>query len=212
MSAGLSAQHYRARTLRGKRLFDVTLSVAALAGLTPVLAAIAATVKFTSPGPVLYRGQRVGRGGRAFTIYKFRTMTHGSERPGPLTTAANDPRITRVGRFLRRYKLDELPQLLNVVRGDMSLVGPRPEFEQWLHLYTPRELAILSVRPGITDYSSIEFIDLGRIVGESNPDEQYLEKVFHRKNALRLRYVEELSWRRDLQILATTMWRIVFPT
>ncbi len=194
------------KVVRGKRLFDIVVSAAGLVLLAPFLGLVWMAIRFTSPGPALYRGCRVGRGGSDFEILKFRTMW---DRPSEqLTTSLDDPRITPVGRHLRHYKLDELPQLVNVLRGDMSIVGPRPEFRRWIELYTPRELAILSVRPGITDFASVEFIDLDAFVGASNADERYLTEAFARKNGLRLRYVEAMGWSTDLQVIARTLARL----
>lgn len=197
----------RAAGVPGKRAFDVVVAGCALVVLAPLLAVIWCVVKATSRGPAVYRGARVGLHGQPFEIFKFRSMYVGSSTQ--LTTALNDARITRVGRVLRRYKLDELPQLVNVLGGEMSLVGPRPEFQQWVDLYSPQEMRILTVRPGITDLASIEFIELDRHVGEEHADARYLEVAFHRKNQLRLKYVDEMSWHTDLSILKRTLARLV---
>lgn len=195
------------RTVRGKRAFDVVVASCGLVALSPIIVMTWCAVRLTSRGPAIYRGERVGLHGRRFEILKFRSMYVDSS--SQLTTALGDPRITSVGRFLRRHKLDELPQLVNVIRGDMSLVGPRPEFQQWVDLYTPDEMRILTVRPGITDYASIEFIELDRHVGAVDADARYLEVAFHRKNALRLKYVDEISWHTDLTILRRTLTRLI---
>jgi lipopolysaccharide/colanic/teichoic acid biosynthesis glycosyltransferase len=194
------------KLVRGKRLFDIVVSAAGLVLLAPFLGVIWITVRLTSRGPAIYKGYRVGMGGRDFEILKFRTMWNQPTKQ--LTTALDDPRITPIGRRLRRYKLDELPQLVNVLRGEMSIVGPRPEFRSWIELYTARQLAILSVRPGITDFASVEFIDLDAVVGSSDADERYLTEAFVRKNDLRLRYVGEMSWSTDLQVIARTLARL----
>lgn len=196
-----------AKTLRGKRSFDVVVSALGLVLLAPLMAGVAVAVRFSSSGPVLFRGKRVGLLGADFEILKFRTMWDRSYTQ--LTTAQNDQRVTRVGRWLRRYKLDELPQLVNVLRGDMSLVGPRPEFRQWVELYDEREREILRVRPGITDFASLEFVDLAGVVGEHDADDRYLSEAFARKNALRLHYVETMSWATDVKLLASTVVAIV---
>jgi lipopolysaccharide/colanic/teichoic acid biosynthesis glycosyltransferase len=187
------------------------VALSALAVLSPVMLLIGLLVRVSSPGPAIYRGTRVGRGGREFQIYKFRTMRHEPlSQVTQLTTSLGDPRITPLGRWLRRYKVDELPQLLNVVRGDMSIVGPRPEFAQWVELYEPDEFAtILSVRPGLTDFASLRFIDLDKVVGPSNADEEYLRKTFIEKNRLRIRYVDEMSWRTDLRLIGRTALGVV---
>lgn len=196
-----------ARRVRGKRAFDLVAAGCGLVVLSPLMVLAWCAVRLTSRGPAIYRGVRVGLHGRPFEILKLRSMYVGSS--SQLTTALGDPRITPVGRVLRRYKLDELPQLINVIRGDMSLVGPRPEFQQWVDLYTTDEMQILNVRPGITDYASIEFIELDRHVGAEDADARYLEVAFHRKNELRLKYVDEIGWRADLEILRRTLKMLV---
>src|SRR5579864_1941072 len=157
-----------------KRLFDLLTSLLALSILSPVLLLIAAAIKLDSRGPVLFRQQRVGLHGREFRIHKFRTMVEDAARRGPQLTSGNDPRITRVGAFLRRYKLDELPQLIDVVRGDMSIVGPRPEVPRYVALYPPdvRQI-ILSVRPGITDAASVTYRDESADLARAADAEQF---------------------------------------
>lgn len=188
-----------------KRTFDVFLAVCGLAVLWPVLAACAVAVKLDSRGPVFYRGLRTGRHGRPFRIWKFRSMVSDAESRGGTTTGDADPRITRVGRVLRRYKLDELPQLWNVLCGDMSFVGPRPEVAEYTDGYTAEERRILDVRPGITDLSSIEFRDLQSHVGTLDPDGVYRREILPRKNRLRLQYVERQSLALDVAILFRTV-------
>lgn len=192
-----------------KRGLDVCLAVLGLAVLWPVLVACAIAVKWDSAGPVFYRGVRTGRHGKPFRIWKFRSMVIDAEARGGSTTGDGDPRITRVGRMLRRSKLDELPQLWNVLRGDMSFVGPRPEVAEYTDLYTPDERRILDVRPGITDLSSIEFSDLQAHVGTADPDGTYRRDVLPRKNRLRLQYVEQQSLPLDLAILVRTVLLVV---
>ena len=191
--------------LAGKRQFDVIIVAGALVVLSPLLAFCALAVRLSSRGPILYRGQRVGQGGGDFEILKFRTMRVDHSERDQLTTARNDRRVTRVGSFLRRYKLDELPQLVNVLRGDMSIVGPRPEFRAWVDYYTDEEMAIFSVRPGLTDYSSIALVRLGDMVDAERADAQYLELILPRKNELRLKYISNLSWHTDLVLIAATV-------
>lgn len=188
-----------------KRAFDVAVATVGLLMLWPLLLACAAAVRLSSPGPVLYRGVRTGRQGQPFAILKFRSMVVDAELAGGTTTAAEDPRITRVGAFLRKYKLDELPQLINVLRGDMSVVGPRPEVAEYTDAYTDQERLILSVRPGITDLSSLEFHDLQAIVGGGDADATFRREVLPRKNALRLQYVQERSLWLDGVILLRTI-------
>src|SRR5262249_44772206 len=149
-----------------KRALDITASAIALAALAAPLLAIGIAIKLESPGPMLYRGVRIGKGGKPFRLNKFRTMVVGDGK-GPTTTSENDPRITRVGRLLRRLKLDELPQLANVLVGEMSLVGPRPEVPRYVEMFTEEERQILTVRPGITDFASIRFHNEGEIVAAS---------------------------------------------
>ncbi len=177
--------------------------------LTPVLAVIAMAVKLTSAGPVFYRGVRVGRGGRRFRIFKFRTMVENAEQLGGTTTGANDSRVTDLGRFLRAHKLDELPQLINVIAGQMSLVGPRPEVPEYADAYSDEERLILSVRPGITDLSSLQFIDLQAHVGTDDPDRVFQEKVLPEKNRLRIEYVKTRSFGKDLHILWLTLMHVL---
>jgi lipopolysaccharide/colanic/teichoic acid biosynthesis glycosyltransferase len=188
-----------------KRVLDVTASAAGLVVLMPVIGVLAVAIKLDSTGPVFYRGERIGLGGRPFRMLKFRTMVSDAERRGGTSTSDRDPRITRVGRALRRGKLDELPQLLNVLAGDMSLVGPRPQVAHDVAKYSAAERALLSVRPGITDYASIRFRDEGRILaGEPDPDEAYIRLIRPEKIRLGLEYVETASLAVDLKILVRT--------
>jgi lipopolysaccharide/colanic/teichoic acid biosynthesis glycosyltransferase len=192
-----------------KRLFDIACALFGLVVLAPFLAAVALLIKLGSPGPVFYRGARVGRDGRRFRIFKFRTMVVDAEQLGATSTPEDDPRITRVGAFLRRYKLDEFPQLFNVVTGDMSLVGPRPEVPSGVELYTEAERALLSVRPGITDYASIRFSNEGEILrGSSDPDRDYQLLIAPEKKRLGLEYVRRHSLGIDIKILLATFWKL----
>ena len=193
-----------------KRLFDVVSAGIGLLVLAPVLAAVALAIKMESRGPVFYRGQRAGLHGKPFRIFKFRTMVMDADKIGGPTSAADDPRITRVGGFLRRYKLDELPQLLNVLTGEMSLVGPRPEVVQEVLLYTEDEKRLLEVRPGITDWASIQFRNEGEILrGSADPHAAYREKIRPEKIRLGLEYVERRSFLTDCKIIATTLKAIL---
>ena len=177
----------------------------------PLLLIIALMVRMDSEGNVFYRGVRTGKHGRQFRIFKFRTMVANAEQCGGGSTAKNDPRVTRIGRTLRKYKLDELPQLINVLRGEMSLVGPRPELPCYTQCYRGDELLILSVDPGITDYASIELFQLGDTLGSIDADRIYEERVFPVKNALRIKYVKEQSLAVDMSILICTLGRIFTP-
>jgi lipopolysaccharide/colanic/teichoic acid biosynthesis glycosyltransferase len=166
-------------------------------------------IKFCSPGPVFYRGARVGLGGKLFAMLKFRTMVVNAEALGGSATAADDPRITTLGKFLRRYKLDELPQLLNVLFGDMSLVGPRPEVEKYVNLYSPGEKAILTVRPGITDWASIWNSNEAAVLeGSRDPEKAYEELIRPTKLTLQLLYVRNHSLFVDLKILVHTALKL----
>ena len=190
-----------------KRIFDFVVAGAGFLVLSPVLVVIALAVAVSSPGPVLFRQQRVGLHGRPFEILKFRTMANAPEGTGPLVTAAGDRRITPVGRVLRAAKLDELPQLWNVVRGDMSLVGPRPEVAKYVALYPPGVAEkVLSVRPGITDEASIRYRDEAGILAlAEDPERAYVEEVLPRKLEIYLRYAERHSLAGDLGILFRTL-------
>lgn len=191
-----------------KRAFDIVCSVIGLIVLAPLLCVLALVVKIGSNGPVFYRPPRSGRGGVPFRIWKYRTMVVNADKIGGGSTAKDDPRVTKVGGFLRKYKLDELPQLINVLVGEMSLVGPRPELPQYTALYEGDEKLILSVRPGITDYASIEFADLAAVLGSDHADRVYEEQIFHKKNALRLKYVRERSFAGDIVLIFRTLIRI----
>lgn len=189
-----------------KRLLDFTFSVLGLVVFSPLFAVVAVLIKIGSKGPVFYRGIRTGRCGKPFRIFKFRTMVANAEQVGGTSTAETDPRITRIGRWLRKYKIDELPQILNVLKGEMSLVGPRPEVEEYTHLYTPEEMGILNVLPGITDLSSIRFRDLNEILARAgDPDRYFAENVLPIKNQLRLEYVRNRSLWVDFKIIFHTL-------
>ncbi len=190
-----------------KRLLDLIGAGMGLLLLAPLLVLLAAAVKLDSPGPVFYRQVRVGRGGREFRIHKFRSMTHDPGERGPQLTVGGDARITRVGALLRRSKLDELAQLIDVLRGDMSLVGPRPEVPRYVAAY-PADLRekVLSVRPGITDFASIEFRDENDLLARSaDPERAYREQVLPIKLALQARYVDEAGVGTDLKLIARTL-------
>lgn len=189
-----------------KRAFDVILSGAFLVLIFPLLLLLAAWVRIDSRGPVLYRGTRVGRGGTLFRMFKFRTMVVDAEKLGASSTPDDDPRLTAAGRILRRYKLDELPQLINVFRGEMSFVGPRPQVQWAVDRYTPEERALLSVRPGITDWASIKFHNEGRILRSStDPDGDYLRLIEPEKTRLGLEYVRRRSLSTDVRIILQTV-------
>lgn len=192
-----------------KRLFDLLLSTAGLIVLAVPLAIIAVCIKLDSRGPLCYRGERVGRHGRRFRIAKFRTMVVDADKIGGSSTADDDPRITRVGAFLRRWKLDELPQLLNVLAGSMSLVGPRPQVPWAVDLYSDEEKRLLNVRPGMTDYASLVFRNEGEILrGSDDPDGDYLRIIAPGKNALGLEYVRSHGPWVDTKLIVATLLAI----
>lgn len=193
-----------------KRLFDIIFSSVGILFLSPVLIVLAVLIKLGSPGSVFYKGVRIGRHGKPFRILKFRTMVMIADQIGGPSTADDDPRITRIGKFIRKYKLDEIPQLINVLRGEMSFVGPRPEVPQEVNLYTEKEKALLNVRPGITDYASIKFHNEGEILrGSQDPHEAYRRLIRPEKIRLGLEYVKGQSMMVDLKILLDTFKTLV---
>ena len=188
-----------------KRLFDLVGSCLGLLLLSPVLAIIAFRIKRFDGGPVFYVGRRIGKNGKPFGMYKFRTMVLNADKVGGSSTPDDDPRITPVGKMLRRHKLDELPQLFNVVRGEMSLVGPRPQVQWAVELYTPEQREVLTVPPGITDYATVRFPNEGEILkGSTDPDRDYMEKIHPEKMRLSLQYVRNRSLLTDFKVLAQT--------
>jgi lipopolysaccharide/colanic/teichoic acid biosynthesis glycosyltransferase len=172
-----------------KRVFDLALSIPALVVLLPVLIGIAIAVRVDSRGPVFYRAQRVGKDGKLFRLFKFRTMITDADKRGPGITTAQDSRITRVGRFLRRTKLDEFPQLINVISGDMSLVGPRPEDPRYVALYTAEQRKVLSIRPGITSPASVEYRNEESLLHGEDWETRYIGEIMPAKLAIDLDYV-----------------------
>ena len=193
-----------------KRTFDFVSSLVGLILISPVLLMIVILIKREDGGPVFYRGLRVGRLGRPFRIFKFRTMVVNAEKLGGPSTANDDPRISKIGIFLRKYKLDELPQLINVLKGAMSIVGPRPEVPMYVEMFTEEEKVILNVRPGMTDWASLWNIDEGTILeGSLDPEKTYKEKIRPEKIRLQLKYVKERSFWKDLKIIVQTIITII---
>lgn len=188
-----------------KRVLDILISGAALSILWPAYLVIGLLIAAEDGLPVFYRAERGGYRGKTFRICKFRSMVKNADKIGGGTTSLRDPRITKVGNFLRKTKLDEIPQLGQVFLGKMSLIGPRPELLRYVSQYQGEELEILQVRPGITDYSSVEFINLDEIVGTENADEMYEKHVLKKKNALRVKYARTVSFRTDVYILFKTV-------
>jgi len=192
-----------------KRAFDILTSSTALLLLLPLFLLLALAVALSSPGGAFFRQTRVGKEGRSFSLLKFRSMRPGSEAQGQITVGGRDPRITGIGYFLRKSKLDELPQLLNVLIGDMSIVGPRPEVPKYVALYTAAQREVLSVRPGITGLASIAYIDENEVLGRSSDAERtYIEEVMPAKLVLDLRYVKDKGLVRDLGIIFGTLRRL----
>lgn len=192
-----------------KRIFDITLSLFGLIILLPFMLIIAILIKLDSKGPVFFKQIRVTKNGREFKIFKYRTMRVGSDKYSQITVG-KDGRITKIGSFLRKYKLDEIPQLINVLIGDMSLVGPRPEVPKYVALYTEEQEEILKVRAGITDYASIEFSNENDLLAsEEDPEKAYIEKVMPKKIELNKKYLSEISVLTDIKIILLTIKKIL---
>ena len=189
-----------------KRWLDFTIALVAIIVASPIILLFSLAVLIDSGLPIFYTPLRCGYDGKPFRIIKYRTMVKNADKIGGGTTALNDPRITKVGSILRKVKADEIVQLFNVLTGTMSFVGPRPELLQYTEQYTEEESVILKVRPGITDYSSLEFINLDEIVGGENADEMYEKYVLKRKNQLRIKYAEDVSFKTDFIILLKTVY------
>lgn len=193
-----------------KRSFDMAFSLIGVIAVSPLFTLISIWIKLDSPGPVFYRGARVGLHGKPFRIYKFRSMVINADRIGGPSTAGDDPRITRSGKFIRKYKLDELPQLINVLKGEMSLVGPRPEVQMYVDMFTEEEKAILGMRPGITDWASLWNPDEGAILaGSPDPEKTYMEKLRPEKIRLQLLYARKQSFWVDIKILVATLLTVL---
>ena len=192
------------------RLLDIIFSTLGIIILLPFFIIICLIIKADSKGGCFYIQERIGKDGKPFGIYKFRTMRSGADSAGLLTIGTNDKRITRVGSFLRKTKIDELPQLWNVLKGEMSIVGPRPEVEKYVLLYTEEQRKVLSVRPGITDYASIEYVNENEILSQaSDPDRAYIEEVMPHKIKLSMRYLEHYCVSEYLKIIFLTLKKII---
>lgn len=192
------------------RLFDILFAGIGLTVLSPLLAVLYLLVCIESPGGGFYRQKRVGKNGKDFWLYKFRSMRKGADKKGLITVGGHDSRITHTGYFIRKYKLDELPQLFNVLRGDMSLVGPRPEVRKYVDMYTSEQRKVLSIRPGITDYASIEYADENVILGQSaNPDKTYIEQIMPDKIRLNMKYIANHSIGEYFKIIFLTFKKII---
>jgi len=195
----------------GKRIFDIFFSSLGLIFFSPLLILVAILIKLDSSGPILFRQKRVGKNGKIFRIYKFRTMKKNAEEKGiHFTTPNTDPRITKIGRILRKYNIDEFPQLINVLKGEMSMVGPRAEVPEMVALYLEAQKKVLSVKPGITDYASLEFRKEGEIMS-SAPDlyQTYTQKIMPEKLKLNLKYINEQSLWLDFKLIIKTIFKII---
>jgi len=193
-----------------KRIFDFFASAIGIILLLPIFLAVAIAIKKNSPGPVFYISWRIGKNNKPFKIYKFRTMVVNADKMGGPSTASDDPRLTKIGLFLKKYQLDELPQLFNVLKGDMSLVGPRPEVKMYVDMMTNEQKnVILSVKPGITDFASLWNFHEGEILkGAKDPEKEYMEKIRPEKLRLQMKYVKEMSFWTDLKIIFQTILKI----
>lgn len=192
------------------RLLDIVLSLLGLIFLLPIFLILAVWMKFDSQGSIFFRQIRVGKDGRDFRIYKFRTMIVNAEKMGIITIGERDPRITNSGYFLRKYKLDELPQLINVLKGEMSFVGPRPEVRKYVEMYNQEQLKILTVKPGITDYASIEYINEDEILGKSlDPERTYIEEIMPQKIKYNMKYINNKTVIEYFKIIFLTIIKII---
>lgn len=193
-----------------KRLFDIVASTLGLLILSPVFIIVAIWIKLDSPGPVFYRQTRVGRYNKDFRIFKFRSMRVGSDKGSLVTIGGRDPRVTRSGYFIRKFKIDELPQLINVFKGDMSLVGPRPEVRHYVNFWTPEQMRVLDVRPGITDPASIRFRNENELLEKADdPERYYIDVIMQEKIKLYLDYVENSSFWYDVKLIFLTFKVII---
>lgn len=196
-----------------KRLFDLVLSFIGLIIFSPLLLTIAFLIKKEDGGPVFFRGVRVGKNGNPFKIFKFRSMVINADKIGGLSAGDDDPRITKIGKFVRKYKFDELPQLINVLKGEMSFVGPRPEVQHYVNMFTKEEKTILTVRPGITDWASLWNSDEGAILaGSPDPEKTYMEEIRPEKILLQLKYIRERSFLTDIKIILQTVFKVINRT
>jgi lipopolysaccharide/colanic/teichoic acid biosynthesis glycosyltransferase len=193
-----------------KRIFDIICSVVALIVLSPLFLIFSILILIDSEGPVFYKQSRVGRNGRDFILFKFRTMCKDAHKDGLITVGDKDGRITRTGYYLRKYKLDELPQLINILSGTMSIVGPRPEVKKYVDLYTPEQRKVLLVRPGLTDFASLQYINEHILLGNaSDPEQTYINEIMPAKLRLNLSYIEKQSFIVDLKIILKTVAKIL---
>ena len=193
-----------------KRIFDIIFSLIGIILLLPLFIIISLWIMIDSKGGIFYIQQRIGKNGKSFGLYKFRTMYVDSDKKGLLTVGGRDPRVTKAGYWLRKYKLDELPQLFNVLKGDMSIVGPRPEVKKYTDLYTEEQRKVLSVKPGITDYASIEYVDENEVLAKSsNPEKTYIDEIMPHKLELNKKYILNKGLITDMKIILLTIKKII---
>jgi lipopolysaccharide/colanic/teichoic acid biosynthesis glycosyltransferase len=193
-----------------KRIFDIISSLVVLTIGLPFFILIAFLIVIDSKGGIFFIQQRVGKDNRNFGLFKFRTMRPGSEKAGQITVGGKDPRITKIGYLLRKFKLDEFPQLLNVIKGDMSIIGPRPEVRRYVDMYSKEQLKVLSVRPGLSDFASIEYINENELLGKSdNPEKTYIEEIMPAKLQLNRKYIEQKTFGTDIKLIFKTIGKIL---
>jgi lipopolysaccharide/colanic/teichoic acid biosynthesis glycosyltransferase len=196
-----------------KRIFDILFSLLSIILFSPFCILISIAIKLDSKGPIFYRGERIGKNGNPFRIFKFRTMIQDADKNGRTTTSASDERLTNIGRIIRKFKLDELPQLLNVLQGTMSIVGPRPQVKWAIEKYNDEEKQILQLKPGITDWASIKFHNEEEIIASSgiaDPDEAYMKLIHNEKTQLQLKYLHERNFFLDIKIILVTISMIFY--
>ena len=193
-----------------KRIFDLLSSLTVFLLLLPITLLIALLIIADSKGGVFYKQERIGKNGKPFLLWKFRTMSVNADQLGLITVGGRDPRVTRVGYYLRKYKLDELPQLINIMLNDMSVVGPRPEVKKYVDLYTKRQQQVLQVKPGLTDLASLNYLNENELLGKAkNPEKTYIEEIMPAKLELNLEYIEKQSLAYDLRIIFKTISKIM---
>ena len=198
--------------MSGKRIFDILVSFISIVLLSPILIIVAIIIKLGSKGPVLYKQLRVGLNGKPFYIYKFRTMQVNADKKGLLITGADDPRLTRVGSFLRKIKIDEIPQLFNVLKGEMSIVGPRPEVLEYVKLYTNEQKRVLTVKPGMTDPATVYFRNEEKLLAKANDKESfYIKEIMPVKLRLYLQYIDNMSLTYDIKLIFLEFFAIILP-
>tara|TARA_B100000212_G_C27380389_1_gene536792 strand:- start:997 stop:1617 length:621 start_codon:yes stop_codon:yes gene_type:complete len=191
-----------------KNICDIFVAIILFILLLPIFIIISLLIKSDSNGPILYISKRSGLNAKPFIIFKFRTMKVGSHK-GPSTTSKNDLRVTKIGRFLRKTKFDEFPQLINIILGQMSFIGPRPELLKYTNLYNSKESIILSVKPGLSDFSSLKYFSLNKLINNENPDEYFEKNILENKNQLRINYAEKISFIVDFKILIKTIFKVI---